>query len=141
MLVKFLHSHKIPLQIAGKVLVLVVKILLVYCFTCLFICLFVCFAWPCLSCVGRFPTFAGVACHRWRCSALLVFCLALFSVVWLCWRWLCWRCWSLLYPETLIQLSRNFNTSNSLALFSVACFLLGVMLMHFGCICNDFACL
>ena len=105
MLLKFLHSHKIPLQIAGKVFVLVVKILLVHLFTCLFVSLFVClffvcmflicFDWPCLSCVGRFLTFAGVACHRWRCSALLVFCLALFSVVWLCWRWLCWRCWSL----------------------------------------------
>ena len=42
MLVKFLHSHKIPLQIAGKVFVLVVNILLVYVFVCLCVCVFVC---------------------------------------------------------------------------------------------------
>ena len=42
MLAKFLYSHKFPLQIVGKVLVVVVKFLSVYSFTCLFICLFVC---------------------------------------------------------------------------------------------------
>ena len=90
MLVKFLHSHKIPLQIAGKGIGPRSEHLVglfVYLFVCLFLCFFVslffvcmffvCFAWPCLSCMGRFLTFAGVACHRWRCSALLVFCLVL----------------------------------------------------------------
>ena len=43
---------------------------------------------------GAFLTIAGVVSHRWRCSALLDFCLALFSVA-----YLCWRCWSLLYAS------------------------------------------
>ena len=43
---------------------------------------------------GAFLTFAGVACHLWRCSALFVFYLALFGVA--C---LCWRCLSLLYAS------------------------------------------
>ena len=43
---------------------------------------------------GAFLTIAGVVSHRWRCSALLDFSLALFSVA-----YLCWRCWSLLYAS------------------------------------------
>ena len=35
---------------------------------------------------GAFLTLAGVACHLWRCLALLVFYLALFGVACLCWR-------------------------------------------------------
>ena len=55
----------------------------VFClFMCVFVCFFICLllgvTWPRLSCVS-FLTFAGVACHYWRCSALLVFCLALFT--------------------------------------------------------------
>ena len=77
MLVKFLHSHKIPLQIAGKVLVLVVKILLVYCFTCLFICLF---------------ALLGLACLAWGVSLPLLALLVIAGVVQRClfaaWRYL-----------------------------------------------------
>ena len=56
MLVKFLHSHKIPLQIAGKGigprsenLVGLLFYLLVH----LIVCLLACFAWPvyCLTCL------------------------------------------------------------------------------------------
>ena len=81
MLVKFLHSHKIPLQIAGKVLVLVVKILLVYCFTCLFICLFVCLL-----------ALLGLACLAWGVSLPLLALLVIAGVVQRClfsaWRYL-----------------------------------------------------
>ena len=62
----------------------------------------------------------------WKsCWFICFFVCLLFVCIFLrgAFSYLCWRCLS------------------SLALFSVACFLLGVMLMHFGCICNDFACL
>ena len=82
MLVKFLHSHKIPLQIAGKVFVLVVKILLVYLFTCLFVSLFVCFLFALL----------GLACLAWGVFLPLLALLVIAGVVRRClfsaWRYL-----------------------------------------------------
>ena len=80
---------------------------------------------------GAFLTLAGVACHLWRCSALLVFYLALFGVA--C---LCWRCLSLFDVVRRCSASLVFYVAllafagvacRSLTLFSVASFLLGVI--------------
>ena len=84
MLVKFLHSHKIALQIAGKVLVLVVKILLVYLFVCLSVCLYV----FCLLCLAVL----GLACLAWGVFLPLLALLVIAGVVQRClfsaWRYL-----------------------------------------------------
>ena len=89
MLVKFLHSHKIPLQIAGKVFVLVVKILLVHLFTCLFVSLFVCFLFVCFL-----FALLGLACLAWGVFLPLLALLVIAGVVQRC-LFSAWRCLTL----------------------------------------------